>query len=1006
MLQTADLQTYLAAELENERCSLIPQLAACLDAEASLFNIWSVLSMLPTRKERVQVASSLLVTARPSGTWAACSYLMLDSEQDVVGQAINAMTRSKVRTFAHRAFHYFKSPERPQRILYCLARYCEEAGDARISEQLASTLASDLSDAYLARSLNALYRHGIKNDLALQVSMELVKSHIDATNMDRKAAVAAITYLFFAGSSSHLDELLKIQGRITIPELRRLLNWGFTEIAHLCDNGELNLTTLSELRFWKINLHSSHPNFSGFGCFSSKKLLHGLQTADRENLLPLKTQLTERILLLGVPECVEWLATHEAYGILEPEKIDQETIKYWKNISSNKSKSFLDSVLSTANAEIWHSESPELLAVNLAGKSIDDFVRLSSLWIQSTERFEKKLTLNVLLGIFLAIENQVLNCNSRWEDFTPLVSDIFIRLRKLVDSSAGQRSDFTSEIIGCLIGSPLLTVHSNDLTISLCGKIGWWDLALSLTQKTSSAHISSVIKRFEASAKVSNGTPLSDEQIAELTRTAVLAIVNSPILQIDAELRQKLTDFSRLTRLLDPHQNVFSLQSTENDENIDSDEHEQPTTDWSGQSIVDRPVARWGAVLDAELSARLKNHPSNTEEQLNSEDFLIESMKTATHVEKRWVVRSLASKNSDNSIKALLYLGLQHIDAEFVAHTIKELLPSPHPRAQQALIRCVGRNAISDELKLNILDEISIHNPTEILQELRTLEILRLPQHIDDAVRDAVGRVAALIDESDNLNSESSLSKNVIALDGFDVDSTIRTLLPNHEQLNVDARSALRTAEMILVQSRSWTQGGMDLSPIVNMHCKSVELVLRECFEPYTDALLRRGQLSRKLDVLGYSRPIPEKMQVFEDTLANLPVIKTIPYFSKFKLRKMLRGICLYRPGKRFTLDGPKAFALFFLVASRQSCPFGLENTMNLGFQTDKDLFEYIKLIHSLQDSRNRAVHEGLTWEAKDDIESMRSQAFKTIEISLKIKKNLMQIEGVKPIELNLGLGA
>jgi hypothetical protein len=271
-------------------------------------------------------------------------------------------------------------------------------------------------------------------------------------------------------------------------------------------------------------------------------------------------------------------------------------------------------------------------------------------------------------------------------------------------------------------------------------------------------------------------------------------------------------------------------------------------------------------------------------------------------------------------------------------------------------------------------------------------------------VRDTVGRVAAAIDESQRLEPEPQQGK-VVRLDGQDVDSTIRGLLPNHDYLTVDSRSALRTAEMILIQSRSWTQGGMDLSPIVNMHCKAVELVLRDSFEPFTDALLRKGQLSRKLDILGYARPIPEKMQVFEDTLASLPVIRSIPYFSKFKLRKMLRGVCLYRPGKRFTLDGPKAFALFFLVVSRQSCTFGLEKMLSLGFKSDQDLFEYIKLIHSLQDSRNRAVHEGLTWEAKDEIESMRAQAFKIIDISLKIKKHLSSSEGVSSMS-GLGMGA
>jgi hypothetical protein len=194
---------------------------------------------------------------------------------------------------------------------------------------------------------------------------------------------------------------------------------------------------------------------------------------------------------------------------------------------------------------------------------------------------------------------------------------------------------------------------------------------------------------------------------------------------------------------------------------------------------------------------------------------------------------------------------------------------------------------------------------------------------------------------------------------------------------------------MILIQSQSWGKDAVDLSPIVNMHCKAVELALREIFEPWTDAIMRKGLLSRKLDIIGYARPIPEKMQIFEDYLASLPVIKTIPYFSRFKLRKMLRAVCLYRPGKRFTLDGPKAFALMLLVASRKQCQFGLANLFDVGFRSDLELFEFIKLVHSLQDSRNRAVHEGLTWDAKDDIESMKSQAYRIIEITQRVGQYL-----------------
>jgi hypothetical protein len=166
---------------------------------------------------------------------------------------------------------------------------------------------------------------------------------------------------------------------------------------------------------------------------------------------------------------------------------------------------------------------------------------------------------------------------------------------------------------------------------------------------------------------------------------------------------------------------------------------------------------------------------------------------------------------------------------------------------------------------------------------------------------------------------------------------------------------------------------------------------LRDTFEPFTDFIMRKGDLSKKLDLLGYAKMQQDKMQEFEDYIADLPIINTIPYFSKFKLRKMLRAICLYRPGKRFTLDGPKAFALFLLVTARKTCTYGLEKIFILNFNNDEKLFEFVKQVHSLQDSRNRAVHEGLTWEARDEIDNMRKQSYLIIDTSLKYGKQLSE---------------
>jgi len=994
MEKVSPLAAYLAAELESERCKIIPAISAqASNPEMQDGGLWSLLAMMPSRLERVQAVSTLNISPQPAAAWTICNYMLNDPEQDVVGNAINAMTRSKVRSFAHRAFHYLKSPERPQRILYCLARYCEEAHDGRIAQQLAPTLATDLSDAYLARSFNALYRHGIKSEPALSVAHELVASHIDATNMDRKAAVAAITYLFFAGSKKHIEALCNIQAKVTIPELRRLLNWGFKEINLLSKGNETDFSKLSGELFWSENFTQLEANFTGYGCFENKQLLESLRILEKKAQLPERSILTERILKLGDRECIEWLASHSKLGIaaVQLDKNAAAVRRLWSEYCPTGIAAFTSALTDPNHLKTWIADSPELLAIHLTDNEMKDLDKKLDEWLKATGVAESDLALNICLGSLLAVENAVINHDFSEKKANALVEKLLSKLSQLC--SQKKDKDTNSAVLSALLGCRLTSQNLAAFLKQQLEDISWIDLAYVHLRPDDSSFGLNVLKRFENTAKQNQSKSKDDFSLQYLTRTTALALLSSRS-ECDTETLNAIERFAQLCLLLDPNHNVEALTGEGTEEPAESDEGEAGAADWSGHMVVDRPVARWGAVIRALQStvSESKKQVAESSALAETETQLREAMRTATHVEKRWIAKALAQLGTDEAIKTLLYQGLQHIDGDFVSHVIRELLPSPHPRAQQALIRCVGRNAISDELKLNILDEISIHNPEEILQELKTLEILRLPQHIDDAVRDAVGRVAALIDQQDSA-SVTDLDKKVARMDRQDVDTTIRTLLPNSDSLNVDARSALRTAEMIFLQSRGWTQGGMDLSPIVNMHCKAVELVLRDSFEPYTDALLRKGQLSRKLDILGYARPIPEKMQIFEDFLATLPVVKTIPYFSKFKLRKMLRGVCLYRPGKRFTLDGPKAFALFFLVTSRLKCGFGLEKMLPLGFESDVELFEYIKLIHSLQDSRNRAVHEGLTWEAKDEIETMRAQAFKVIEITLKLKKHLSQID-------------
>jgi hypothetical protein len=205
-----------------------------------------------------------------------------------------------------------------------------------------------------------------------------------------------------------------------------------------------------------------------------------------------------------------------------------------------------------------------------------------------------------------------------------------------------------------------------------------------------------------------------------------------------------------------------------------------------------------------------------------------------------------------------------------------------------------------------------------------------------------------------------------------DLDGTLSQRIPTYGELSSEIKRALRTAQFFHNQVRREKQADLiELSPIIDMQCKALELLFRESFEDKVTQLIQDGKIQRRLDVLGYSRPIPASMDEFENYIASLPIVKNIPFFSRFKLRKLLRSFSQYQPGKRFTLDGIKAFALFFLVFSRKDCPFGLSQYLPLKFANDLQLAEYVRELHLFQDFRNRAAHEGFRPDDRQDIESI-----------------------------------
>jgi hypothetical protein len=201
------------------------------------------------------------------------------------------------------------------------------------------------------------------------------------------------------------------------------------------------------------------------------------------------------------------------------------------------------------------------------------------------------------------------------------------------------------------------------------------------------------------------------------------------------------------------------------------------------------------------------------------------------------------------------------------------------------------------------------------------------------------------------------------------LDTELRDMIPHYSELSSEVKRALRTA---LFFNRTVTDSphakSIDLSPLIDMQYKAMELLYREFFEGAVSQSLNNGAIQRKLDVIGYARPIERQMDDFESYIAMLPVVKSIPFFSKFKMRKTLRAICMFQPGRRFTLDGLKAFGLYFLVFGRQECKHGLADTFRVGASNDLELAEFCKELHIFQDFRNRAAHEGFHPDASNDI--------------------------------------
>ena len=316
------------------------------------------------------------------------------------------------------------------------------------------------------------------------------------------------------------------------------------------------------------------------------------------------------------------------------------------------------------------------------------------------------------------------------------------------------------------------------------------------------------------------------------------------------------------------------------------------------------------------------------------------------------------------------------------------------PRALQELISMITRTHTPVDLGLEICELLHQHELTDLQPELRScIADLGSRSASDQRYQEMQDSLTALLTvyqstakvrQLEQTNSNTTISEPHL-------DRELDGRIPHYSQLSSEVKRALRTAQFFSLQIENQQQATtIDQSPLIDMQYKALELLFRESFEHACFLVISNGVLQRKLDIIGYARPIPQAMNEFEDYIHALPAVRDIPHFSKFKLRKLLRAICNFRPGKRFTLDGIKAFGLFFLVFARSNCRYGLDDIVSLPFASDHDLYGFCSDLHIFQDFRNRAAHEGFRPEARRDVDMIWQSTARIVRVVFSIRDQLV----------------
>ncbi|MBF0442755.1 MAG: hypothetical protein HQK54_12690 [Oligoflexales bacterium] len=378
------------------------------------------------------------------------------------------------------------------------------------------------------------------------------------------------------------------------------------------------------------------------------------------------------------------------------------------------------------------------------------------------------------------------------------------------------------------------------------------------------------------------------------------------------------------------------------------------------------------------------------------EDLSIKARKSQ-HIYKTCYIDTLGRfKGYDKAALKLLDFIRSH-DEEVLISIVRSLSGIDTQRSYQEMISFLTRPNITINVQMEIASLLKKASLTNLQSELRSaISDLKIDSKNENAIRDLKESLMSLLLP---VSLESHHNNNIAT--GYDnsdtsttdqLDTELSKRISSYKNLSSETKRALRTAQFFQnFLASSGNPKSIDLSPAIDMQYKALELTFRELFENPANLVLNQGILQKKLDLIGYARPIVTAMDEFERYIGSLNTISSIPFFSTFKLRKMLRAICQFRRGKRFTLDGLKAFGLFFICFSRKSCNYGLANLFPIPGINDEELAVFCKKVHIFQDFRNRAAHEGFHPDASSDLEGIWVQTSEIIDMAFRIETSMTE---------------